>query len=253
MQKCQWSGRPTITTSERRTSKRRPDALGIPGREVEPRDWPNANPYDSGRGQQARSLDLRPFPRESTYGSSRSAGRLGRVRRAETVRGRSECSAFELGLSTAQAQALQQIAFDGFASSMPLAPTPRRRPPAIAALSRALASTECSSHGRRRAACGLIESTPCYHLRANFSHSHGTRPDPHPPSSSLQERAVALRGAFDYDAKREQLELEDPNVWCRAGARAEPAAAEAVVGTLRRIDKTLGEAAGAGSTAARRA
>jgi peptide chain release factor 2 len=90
-------------------------------------------------------------------------------------------------------------------------------------------------------------------LRRN---SHGrtswnpTRSDP--PSSSSKSAASLSGGTFDYDAKRERLEevnreLEDPNVWTDSeraqNLGRERAALEAVVGTLGRIDKTLGEAA----------
>ena len=59
-------------------------------------------------------------------------------------------------------------------------------------------------------------------------------------------------GTFDFDAKRERLEevnreLEDPNVWSdteRAqNLGRERSELETVVGTLNRIDKSLGEAA----------
>ena len=85
----------------------------------------DANPYD---GIEADKLDLWTYDHyhASTYGYYLEALVVfGRVTgRDPRSLGRSECSAFELGLSTAQAQALQQIAFDELASSMPLAPNP---------------------------------------------------------------------------------------------------------------------------------
>jgi peptide chain release factor 2 len=59
-------------------------------------------------------------------------------------------------------------------------------------------------------------------------------------------------GTFDFEAKRERLEevnreLEDPNVWSDAeraqNLGRERSELETVVGTLSRIDKSLGEAA----------
>jgi peptide chain release factor 2 len=72
------------------------------------------------------------------------------------------------------------------------------------------------------------------------------------PSSPRSKSAASLcGGTFDFDAKRERLEevnreLEDPNIWSDA-ARAqnlgrERAELESVVGTLSRIEKSLGEA-----------
>ncbi len=88
----------------------------------------DANPYD---GIEAGKLDLWTYDHyhASTYGYYLEALVVfGRVTgRDPRSLGRSECSAFELGLSTAQVQALQQIAFDELASSMPLAPNPAPR------------------------------------------------------------------------------------------------------------------------------
>ena len=88
----------------------------------------DANPYD---GIEADKLDLWTYDHyhASTYGYYLEALVVfGRVTgRDPRSLGGNECSAFELGLSTAQAQALQQIAFDELASSMPLAPKPAPR------------------------------------------------------------------------------------------------------------------------------
>jgi peptide chain release factor 2 len=73
-----------------------------------------------------------------------------------------------------------------------------------------------------------------------------------PPSSLSKSAAPLCGGTFDFDAKRERLEevnreLEDPNVWSDAeraqSLGRERAELEGVVGTLSRIEKTLGEAA----------
>jgi hypothetical protein len=85
----------------------------------------DANPYD---GIEADKLDLWTYDHyhASTYGYYLEALVVfGRVTgRDPRSLGGNECSAFELGLSAAQAQALQQIAFDELASAMPLAPSP---------------------------------------------------------------------------------------------------------------------------------
>jgi peptide chain release factor 2 len=72
-----------------------------------------------------------------------------------------------------------------------------------------------------------------------------------PPSPRSRSAASLCGGTFDFDAKRERLEevnreLEDPNVWSDAeraqNLGRERAELEGVVGTLSRIEKSLGEA-----------
>ena len=45
--------------------------------------------------------------------------------------GQNECSAFELGLSTAQTKALQQVAFDQLAAAGTVKPAPREIPKGV--------------------------------------------------------------------------------------------------------------------------
>jgi peptide chain release factor 2 len=72
-----------------------------------------------------------------------------------------------------------------------------------------------------------------------------------PRSPRSRSAASLCGGTFDFDAKRERLEevnreLEDPNVWSDSeraqNLGRERAELETVVGTLSRIDKSLGEA-----------
>lgn len=89
----------------------------------------DANPYD---GIEAGKLDLWTYDHyhASVYGYYLEAlvvfgSVTGRDPRSL---GESECSAYELGLSRAQARALQQVAFDQLASERAIAPAPRVSP-----------------------------------------------------------------------------------------------------------------------------
>ena len=92
----------------------------------------------------------------------------------------------------------------------------------------------------------------CYHLRPRFSPSSRWNRIKSAPQSARSKSAASLcGGTFDFDTKRERLEevnreLEDPNVWSDSeraqNLGRERAELETVVGTLSRIDRSLGEA-----------
>ena len=103
---------------------------------------------------------------------------------------------------------------------------------------------------RRRQArgAGVLPSAPAI----NTQPAAWNRTRSAPPSPRSRSEAPLCGGTFDFDSKRERLEevnreLEDPTVW-NDSERAqslgrERAELESVVGTLDRIEKSLGEAA----------
>jgi len=114
-------------------------------------------------------------------------------------------------------------------------------------LNRGANYTACRRRGARPA------GPACYHLRPRFRPGRApwNRIRSAPPSPRSRSEASPCGGTFDFDAKRERLEevnreLEDPTVWNDAeraqSLGRERSELESVVGTLNRIDKSLGEA-----------
>src|SRR6185503_5608457 len=98
---------------------------------------------------------------------------------------------------------------------------------------------------RRLARCRMVVSAPLW------TRPPWNRIKSHPPSSRSKSAPPRCGGIFDYEAKRERLEevnreLENPTVWSdpeRAQSLGrERAELEAVVATLKRVEKSLDEA-----------
>jgi hypothetical protein len=92
----------------------------------------DANPYD---GIEAGKVNLWTYDNyhASTYGYYLEALVTFGIITGHDPRslGQNECSAYELGLSTAQAKALQQVAFDQLAAAGPITPAPLTLPKGV--------------------------------------------------------------------------------------------------------------------------